>query len=112
MSNIKTAMTLREAFFEGYSSYTSSCNAHTTVQEEWAGSIAKQRYDALLQEGTDGVLKDYRVTISFGKSKSKVTREIEAYSDDHVLAIVEAELAEASWSTRKRTLTVELVGNG
>ena len=39
------AKALKNAFFEGYESYSTPCNAYNTVEEAWEESEAKEIYD-------------------------------------------------------------------
>lgn len=50
MSPKLIAAALKEAFFEGYSSYATPCIAHNSVEEAWENSYAKDNYDRILNK--------------------------------------------------------------
>lgn len=42
------AHAIKQAFEEGYGSYTSACSPMTLFKDEWEGSVAKTIYDDLI----------------------------------------------------------------
>jgi hypothetical protein len=50
MNNEDWAEALKNAFFEGYSSYATPASSYNTVEEAWEESTTKHFYDSLLQE--------------------------------------------------------------
>lgn len=50
MSNYEIATSLKEAFFEGYASFATPCNAYNTVEAAWEDSATKMLHDSLFED--------------------------------------------------------------
>ncbi len=50
MNDKELAVEIKNAFYEGFNSYSTPCNAYNTVDDAWEKSDAKQIFDSLISK--------------------------------------------------------------